>query len=156
MMLADFPVTIQYAQVLVQSESRAAAGLLWTDEHVAQGFAWSEGLVSFGVPDHDGTSRIEVELARDAVLNPRALWAVQVPFRVTGPLQIGTLFDTRGVTVPNGGYDLTYQAFPGAEGHAYVLRLTFSQSAAPAFRILKTGGDITADTILRRDAEAAR
>lgn len=155
-MLADFPVTILYTQVLVQTESRAPAGLLWTDEHVAQGFAWSDGLVSFGVPDHDGACRVLVEVVRNVVPDPRALWAVQVPFHVTGPLQIGALFDMRSVGVPNGSYTLTYQAFPGGSDHAYTLRLTFSQSAAPQFRILKKGGDVTADTVLHRDAEAAK
>ena len=155
-MLADFPTTILYTQVLVQTESHASAGLLWTDEHVAQGFAWSDGLVSFGVPDHDGECRLLVEVVRDAMPDPRALWAVQVPFRVTGPLQIGTVFDTRSVGVPNGSYNLTYQAFSGGNDHAYTLRLTFSQSAAPEFRIMKKGGDITSDVVLRRDAEAAK
>lgn len=156
MMLADFPVVVEYAQVLVRAESRAASGLLWTDTHVAQGFAWSDGLVSFGVPDHDGESRIEVALAAHGVPDPQALWAVQVPFHVTGPLQVGTLFETRPVAVPNGHYNLVYEAFPGRNDYAYTLRLTFSQSTAPEFCILKTGGDITAEAVLRRDAELLR
>ena len=156
MMLADFPATILYTQVLVQTENHVVAGLLWTDEHVAQGFAWSDGLVSFGVPDHDGECRIQVEVSHGAVPDPQALWAVQVPFHVTGPLQVGAIFDLRSVVVPNGSYNLTWQAFSGGSDYAYTLRLIFSQSAAPEFRILKTGGDITADTVLRRDAEAAK
>lgn len=156
MMLTAFSVAIPYGQVLVQAEGQAAAGLLWTDEHVAQGFAWSDALVSFGVPDHDGESRIEVELASGEAPDPQTLWAVQVPFHVTGSLQIGTVFEARGVTVPAGSYNLIHQAFPGGRDHAYLLRLTFSRSALPEFRILKRGGDITADTVLRRDAEAAR
>jgi hypothetical protein len=35
----------------------------------------------------------------------------------------------------------------------YVLRLTFSRSDTPEFHVLKNGGDITADTVLRGDAE---
>lgn len=155
-MLADFPVMIDYAQVLVQTADQAAAGLLWTDDHVAQGFAWSRGHVSFGVPDHDGECRIEVDLADGDVLDPHALWAVQTPFSVTGPVEIGALFDMHSVALPNGSYNLTYQAFPGTGNYAYVLRLTFSHSASPEFRILKNGGDITADTVLRRDAEPAK
>lgn len=155
-MLADFPVTIEYTQVLVYTESHAAPGLLWTDDHVAQGFAWSDGIVSFGVPDHDGESRIEVDLAHGDVLDPQALWAVQVPFVVTEPVRIGTVFETRGVAVPIGHYNLTYQALAGTGAYAYVLRLTFSPNEAPDFRILKKGGDIVTDTVLRRDAEPAK
>ncbi len=35
----------------------------------------------------------------------------------------------------------------------YVLRLTFPRSDTPEFHVLKNGGDITADTVLRGDAE---
>ncbi len=152
-MLADFPMVVDHAQVLVGSESREISGLLWTDEHVAQGFAWADGFVSFGVPDHDGECRVLVETSHDAALDPSALWAVQVPFHVTGPLRIGTVFDARAVAVPDGRYNLIYQAFSGGSDHAYTLRLSFSLNAAPKFRILKKGGDVTADAVLRRDAE---
>ncbi|HRP79313.1 MAG TPA: competence protein ComJ [Aquamicrobium sp.] len=155
-MLADFPVTIDHAQVLVHTQAIATPGLLWSEDHVAQGFAWSQGQVAFGVPDHDGECRIRVELAHGAAADPQALWAVQVPFSVAGPVRVGTPFDMRGVAIPDGSYDLIYQAFPGTEGYAYVLRLTFSRSDTPQFRILKTGGDITAPAVLRRDAEPAK
>lgn len=154
-MLADFELTVDHAQVIVHTGSLATPGLLWTDDHVAQGFAWSQGQVAFGVPDHDGTCRIIVDLARDDVLEAQALWAVQVPFLVSEVVAIGTTFDMHRVAVPHGAYDLTYQALPGTGDDAYVLRLTFSPSDAPTFRIVKKGGDITADTVLRRDAEPA-
>lgn len=153
-MLADFPLIIDHAQLVVQAGDHPAPGLLWTRDHVAQGFAWSERLVSFGVPDHDGDARIQVELSATAKLDPQALWAVQVPFRVTGPLRIGTIFDTTPVAVPNGSYIVTYQGLPGPPG-AYLLRLSFTPDDAPGFRILKQGGDITAEQVLRRDAEPA-
>lgn len=153
-MLADFPLIIDHAQLVVQAGDHPAPGLLWTRDHVAQGFAWSERLVSFGVPDHDGEARIQVELSATATLDPQALWAVQVPFRVTGPLQIGTVLDTRRVAVPAGDYFVTCQGLPGQAG-GYVLRLTFSSEDTPGFRILRKGGDITADRVLRRDAAPA-
>ena len=156
LMLADLLLTIDHAQVLVQTERHAGTEILWTDAHVAQGFAWSQGHVAFGVPDHDGECRVRVDLAQGEVLDPQALWAVQVPFCVTGPVQIGALFDMHAVAVPPGDHRLTFQALPGEEDCAYVLRLTFSRDAAPAFRILKKGGDVTADTVLRQDAAPAR
>ena len=153
-MLADFPLVIDHAQVVIHAEDHAAPGLLWTSDHVAQGFAWSARFLSFGVPDHDGESRIQVRLSDRAALEPQALWAVQVPFRVTGPLQIGTVLDTRRVAVPAGDYIVTCQGLPGQAG-GYVLRLTFSSEDTPGFRILRKGGDITADRVLRRDAAPA-
>jgi len=158
MLLADFPVVINYTQVLVRSGEEAPAGLLWTDAHVDQGFAWSEGLVSFGVPDHDGNARMEVELvAPDAPLpDPGALWAVQVPFEVAGPVEIGSILELRNIAVPAGRYDLVFQAFEGAGDDAYVLRVTFAPNADPGFRILRPGGDVVTTTVLREDAEALR
>ncbi len=89
MLLADFPVVINYTQVLVRSGEEAPAGLLWTDAHVDQGFAWSEGLVSFGVPDHDGNARMEVELvAPDAPL-PDEVAAGREPLRIIGAIAGG-------------------------------------------------------------------
>lgn len=154
-MLADFPVTIAYAQILVHTADHPAPGLLWTDDHTAQGFAWSQDQVAFAVPDHDGECRIEIDLADAVVLDDRVLWAVQVPFSVTGPVEIGALFDPHSVAVPVGNYNLVHQGLPGTEQFAYLLRLTFSRCDQPEFRILKTGGDITADVVLCTDAEPA-
>lgn len=155
-MLADFPITVLYAQVVVHTEDRAAYGLLWTDDHVSQGFAWSPGYVSFGVPDHDGEVLVGVEMGEGDNFHSEALWAVQVPFSVKGPVQIGTLFDTQSVNVPEGSYNLIYQGLVGTDDYSYILRLSFSQSDAPQFRILKKGGEITTDIVLRRDADPAQ
>lgn len=155
-MLSGFTVTIDHAQLLVEAQSQAGSGLVWTDDHVAQGFVWSPGCVAFGVPDHDGQCRIEVDLSRGEVLAPQALWAVRVPFVVEERVQVGTLFDAHGIEVPSGSYNLTCQAWLGTGDCAYVVRLTFSPSEAPEFRILKRGGDITTDTVLRRDADPMR
>lgn len=154
-MLLALSLFIQYGQVLVQREG-GPAGLIWTDDHVAQGFAWSERTVAFGVPDHDGPCRLEVTLAPEPVLDARALWAVEVPLRADGPLEIGTLFETHAVTVPDGTYRLVFEALPGDAEHAFTLRLTLSESTAPDFRVLKCGGeDVRSDVVLRRDAEPA-
>ena len=155
-MLADFPVMIDYAQVLVQMENPSASGLVWTDEHVAQGFAWSQEHVAFGVPDHDGECRLQVELGEHGALDPQTLWAVQVPFLVTGPVQIGSVFDLHSIALPAGSYALTYQALQGTDGYAFILRLTLSPSDSPGFQILRTGGDLSSNTVLRRDAEPAQ
>ena len=152
-MLADFVVSIDHGQVVVHGEGEPGAGLLWTDEHVAQGFAWSEKLLTLGVPDHDGECRIQVELVPEATVSAQALWAVQMPLEVTQPLHVGALFERHRVGVPNGRYALLYQALPGTQGEAYVLRLSLAATPQPAFRILRTGGDVTADAVLRRDAQ---
>ena len=62
-MIAEFPITVLYTQVVVHLADLPRPGLLWDDDHVAQGFAWSEGIASFGVPDHDGECLLSVDVA---------------------------------------------------------------------------------------------
>lgn len=153
--LADFPITIDYAQVLVFTASHPRPGLLWTDQHVAQGFAWSEGIVSFGVPDHDGECRLQLEVAETITVAPDAISAVQVPFTIAEDIKLGSVFELREAELPLGTYELAFQILPGDEEFAYVLRLTFAATDTPDFAILKPGGDVTATEILRRDADPA-
>jgi len=114
------------------------------------------GIYCFGVPDYDGEVLVGVEMVEGGSFDPEALWAVQVPFYVHGPVQIGTLFDTQSVDVPEGSYNFIYPALAGTEDYSYVLRVRFSLNDTPQFRILKKGGEITTDTVLRRDADPAQ
>jgi hypothetical protein len=64
--LLDRRITVQWGQVVVHDADHSAPGLLWTDDDVAQGFARSEGIVAFGLPDHDGEVRLRVSCGGDA------------------------------------------------------------------------------------------
>ncbi len=158
-MIAEFPLTALYKQVVVHRADLPRPGLLWDDDHVDQGFAWSEGIVSFGVPDHDGQCFLQIDVAEELELEANAEWAVQTPFEVDAPLKIGTITNMRDVLVPNGGYNLVFQALPGSaapeDGYVYVLSLTFVKSVEPSFEILKQGEELATDKVLRRDAQRA-
>lgn len=160
MLPTELTLSVDYGQILVHHEGHPNPGRLWTDAHVAQGFAWAEGAVSFGVPDHDGLCRLRVSLADAVSMDPQALWAVQVPFDVTGSLKVGTLFESERLDVPPGRHALLFVALPGAGNageaeEAYLLQLVFVRDAAPTFRILKQGGDLTTHEVLRTDSEPA-
>lgn len=157
-MIAEFFLTILYAQVVVHLSDTARPGLIWTDDHVAQGFAWSEGIASFGVPDHDGQSLVMVTLPEAFSVSEDTLWAVQTPFAVSSaPLQIGTIGDVRAVPVPLSSYNLVFEALPGSaapgEDAAYVLRLHFVRTTEPEFAIIRQGVELSAGTVVRRDAD---
>jgi hypothetical protein len=159
-MLAEFTVMVFYGQILIFVQGLPRPGLLWTSDHAAQGFAWAPGIVSFGVPDHDGESLIQVKVAPDIAIEPDALWAIRVPFEVPAlPLQIGSIGDLTEIDVPPGSYSLVFEALPGhtVDEHVegFVLRLTFCADPHPDFEILRTGGDLTTDKVLRRDAQHA-
>lgn len=155
-MLLDILLMIEYTQVLVYNKNHPSPGLIWTNEHVQQGFAWSEGLVSFGVPDHDDECRLQVILSDDTELSHvDVIWAVQVPYVVTEPLQIGTVFDTQEVNIPAGNYNLIFEALKADEEYSYILRLRFVKTKDTAFVILKQGGDITTPHVLKQNAAIA-
>jgi hypothetical protein len=150
-----FSIFVAYTQVLVHLASHPRPGLIWTDAHVAQGFAWADGVVSFGVPDHDGPSLIEVQPFGSGALVADALWAVQVPFKVTETLMIGTVFDMRPVNIPVGQYNLVFEALAGRDDHAFVFNLKFVKTDRPDFAILRQGDALTTDVVLRKLAELA-
>ncbi|MDQ1194423.1 competence protein ComJ [Agrobacterium sp. SORGH_AS 787] len=158
-MIAEFPLTVLYTQVVVHLADLPRPGLLWDDEHVNQGFAWAEGIVSFGVPDHDGQCFLRIDLTETFELDPEAEWAVQTPFEVTRPLKVGTIANMHDVVVPNGLYNVVFQALPGSqaplEGMAYLLSITFVPTSNPSFEILKQGLELATDKVLRRDARQA-
>jgi hypothetical protein len=155
MVTGSFSIFVEYAQILVFIASHPAPGLLWEDDHVSQGFAWSEGLVSFGVPDHDDECLLNISREEKVSIDESALWAVQTPFIVSEPLEIGTVLDTRKMQVPYGTYNLIFEALPATDLYSYVINLKFVESNEPEFAVLKKGQEITTDNILRREAELA-
>ena len=111
MLLAEFDLAVDYGQIFVSRPSPARPVVVWTDEHVAQGFAWSPSAVSFGVPDHDGQSLVQVNTAPRVSVDPQALWAVRVPFDVpSASLTIGSVGVDHEVNVPARHYSLVFEA----------------------------------------------
>lgn len=159
-MLAQFFLTVLYTQITVAVPGTPVGGLLWTDDHVAQGFAWSQGFVSFGVPDHDGQVRIIVERSERFHPDAGTLWAVQTPLDVGfAPVRIGTIGEDHPVAVPAGRYNHVFEArTPTSTSNgdiAYDLHLHFLETATPGFAILKQGEEIETDHVLSTVADPA-
>lgn len=154
-MVTEFAVLVLYTQLHVATPTGTAVALQWTDDEVAQGFAWDEEIVAFGLPDHDGECLVHVDTSpatRAIAVAKDALWAVAVPFTVVEPVvSIGSIVAERQIAVPPGRYQLVFQARPAEAGYAYRLHVTFSLSAEPAFAILKQG-ELDSGQVLRRRA----
>ena len=158
-MIESFPILVNYTQVLAYRRNLERPGLLWTDAHVAQGFAWNPGIAAFGVPDHDGECLLEVntdgtpsDLQIDA-----SLWAIAVPFDTEETeVRVGTILDDQGCAIAPGSYRLVFEAHPGrtkaGTAYAYVLRFNFIRAGHADFEILKQGS-LQSGTVLLTTAE---
>ncbi len=82
-----------YHQLVVFDESTAPTPNDWREQHVAQGFAWRPGTVSFATLGDFGDVRVEVRVADDLEVLPGALRAIVVPFAVSPPGRVA-LSDT--------------------------------------------------------------
>ncbi len=156
----QFPLEIAYGQVTVFRHGLSRPGLLWDDDHVTQGFAWDKDTVSFGVTDHDGSCWVDVALTDHIELFPDAISAVSVPFEAkTDRIDIGTVGTAEIFTLPPGSYSIIFQTRPGRkiedENYAYLFSIRFALDRDPQFRILRQGGEIQTDHVLRQDAVRA-
>lgn len=154
-LISSFDVSVSYTQIVVFVAGISPPEFDWTDDHVAQGFAWMPEIVSFGVPDHDGICLMQVGTVDAIGVEPNALWAIRVPFQVPfGPLSIGSILDTKDLNVPEGTYSMIFEALPGdasTDGnYAFVLNLKFLKDESPDFEILKQGTELTTKTVLRK------
>lgn len=150
-----FQLSVSYAQIVVFVSGITPPEFDWTDDHVAQGFAWMPEIVSFGVPDHDGLCLMQVGTVDAIAIEPNALRAIRVPFEVpAGSLSIGSILDTKEVNVPAGTYSMIFEALPGdaskAGDYAFVLNLKFLNDESPDFEILKQGTELTTNKVLRK------
>lgn len=159
-MIVEFFLTVLYSQITVATPGAGVRGLLWTDEHVAQGFAWSPGFVSFGVPDHDGQVKVVVRRSYGFQATVQTLWAVQTPFDAGASfVEVGTIGSERSVSVPAGRYNLVFEARspePTNSGDvAYVVHLHFIETPTPSFAILKQGNELETNRVLSTSADPA-
>jgi Competence protein J (ComJ) len=104
----------------------------WTDEHVAQGFSWRPGSVSFRTLDDSG--KLSVETSTDARFDPAsstAIRVVRVPFTVPhhGELEIGSIGDSAYLYLEPGEYELTFEH--GRETNGLWAKLYFRRTGMP-------------------------
>src|ERR1700743_191003 len=89
---------ITYSQVAVFHPSLKQPFNIWTDRHVAQGFAWRPGSVSFSTIDEGGVHTIRVSVISSFVeISPAAIRVIEVPFRVPsdGSVEIASISDSQ-------------------------------------------------------------
>ena len=134
------------SDLIVSDEAIAPVPNDWTARHVAQGFTWSPGTVSFGTLGDVGDLRVEVRVAGDPEALPDAARAIVVPFSVSPPghVTLSDCVNEETVDLPAGEYALLCEM-----GYSGVRR---GQEAEWCRLSFVPGGDVQPE-ILRADAE---
>ncbi len=106
----ELAITVTYAQLCVFDPSLQTPYNDWADGHVAQGFSWRPGSVSFAT-DSDCTSIvIDVTRAEEPPDVGDVEGAIRVPFFVppSGSVEIGSIMSGDEVPLPSGSYALYF------------------------------------------------
>lgn len=163
-MLASLNVLINYGQLILYLPSVDRPGHLWGEPEMQQGFAWSPGIVSFGVPEHAFICTVEIEMVDAFRTSPDAISCLRVPFDVSEtPVQIGSIFEYEPVDIPTGAYSLMCEVLPGRGTWEidtddqkeigdidHVIKISLARGDSDIFEVLKTGGAVFSDKVLSR------
>jgi hypothetical protein len=110
--MAEFTIEVSYGQIAVFDPRLKDPFNDWTDEHVAQGFAWRPASVSFGTLDSAGAMKIDVSATSDFdEKSSPATRVIAVPFTVpeSGTIEIASIGDSVIVQMPPGEHELIYE-----------------------------------------------
>lgn len=125
----------------------------WTDVHVAQGFSWRPGSVSFATLEDGGPHQVEVRQADGIELKTETKRAILVPFSVgpVGLVEIASIPDGRVIAITPGSYGLIYEV--GYAGSTPWCRLTFISGGETEAAILRADEQLAPMYPLLMEAE---
>ncbi len=82
----------------------------WNEQHLAQGFTWRPGSVSFKTPLRHGEIDVSLDLIDAMVLESDAQRAIVVPLTTWGGLlEVSTIAGAEVIDIPPGRYALLFQ-----------------------------------------------
>jgi hypothetical protein len=126
------------------------AGIHWTARHVAQGFIWLPGSVSFGLLHDLGRHIVEVHFGTALRPQTGTIRAIVVPYTVApnGQVELSDCVNTHQTSLPGGEYALLFETgYAGGtvpddlDEAEYWVRLTFvpQPDTQPAILIVDEG-----------------
>ena len=151
--LNEFTIFISYSQLAVFHHSLKRPFNDWTARHNAQGFSWRPGSVSFLTIEEAGTHSVTAIVGVDeGELAPDAIRVIDVPFKVPpdGAVEIGSISDSKVLTLPSGMYQLRFEYYAGSNGRSPRVRLLFGRSDKPHFKMARADSELSpgADLLL--------
>ena len=139
-------MNVSYAQVAVFNHSLEQPFNAWTKKHVQQGFAWRPESVSFRTIEEAGLHSVDVIISsKDVRLSPGAVRIIQVPFKILPPgdIEIASISDAAALSFPEGIYNLRFECFAPSGNIGPNIRLVFSNTNSPSFKIYRADADIS-------------
>lgn len=106
----SFRLDLAWSQVSLFDANLADPFNDWEERHLAQGFTWRPGSVSFRTPLNQGEIDVTVELVDAVRVDPEAERAIVVPFTTwAGLVEVSTIAGSRVLDVPPGRYAVLFQ-----------------------------------------------
>ena len=159
-MLQDkFSLYVSYGQIVIFARDVRNPFNDWSERHVAQGFAWRPGSVSFRTLVESAEHSVEVEVVDHAFpVATSVIRAIEVPFRVpaSGKLEVASVSDSVLIDVPAGSYSLRCELFGIEKQSHYRVHLLFSKDDTPRFVVIRSDGEVVAETELLTSAQPAK
>lgn len=134
-------VDVSFAQLCVFQAALRDPFNEWTDRHVAQGFAWRPGSVSFRSVVDAGEHQVHISVVRCLEeIRDDVLRAVEVPFEVVGDgaVEVGSIGGTVVLTLLSGLYVLRCEFLRSDIEGVERVRLIFAQGEQPRFNVART------------------
>ncbi len=135
---------VSYSQVTVFDPALEEPFNDWSDRHVAQGFAWRSGSVSFGTLLESGMADVQLRFADGrATAAEISTRAIEVPFSVpeSGRLEVASIASSEPVSVEPGYRSLLFETWLPPDGKM-VVRLTLAKESASDARVVKADPEL--------------
>lgn len=137
-----FKLQVSYAQIAVFDDQVREPFNDWTDRHVAQGFSWRRGSVSFKTLIDSGNAAVEWSIERR--FEPRdGVRVISVPFsfQSKGCIEIASITDGRKTGIRAGDYQLVFET--GTSGEICWCRFVFIPGGVSVPRIIKQDAQLS-------------
>jgi hypothetical protein len=155
-MSASFDLFVSYSQIAVFNPNLQNPFNDWQPQHIAQGFSWRPGSVSFGTLEDSGVIHIEIVQAQNISLDNDSKIAILVPFSVSenNSVEISSIGSGQTVEIPNGNYALVFEIGYSANAEMWC-RFTFVPKADVQADILIADSSLSPSSPLLMDARPA-
>jgi hypothetical protein len=110
--MTTYTLDVLFSQIAMFDSRLASPFNDWTDEHVAQGFSWRPGSVSFATLEAAGPILIRVSRLEQVDWSVSAASRIiAVPFTVPshGSVEVATITGSIPLQLPPGDYELTFE-----------------------------------------------